>query len=64
MNRFKTLLIFSLIINILLVAILGALVYRLGGIRYFIYRVQSGGLSALYEHRKDLFNQLPDNMEQ
>lgn len=62
MNRFKKLLIPSLLLNIFLFILLIALVYRLGGPRYFIYRVQSGGLSALYEHRKDLFNQLPDLM--
>lgn len=62
MSRLKKLLIFSLIINLILVAAIGALVYRLGGPRYFLYRLKSKGLTALYEHRKDLYNQLPERM--
>lgn len=60
MNRFKKLFLLSLIFNVFLLGLLGGLVYRLGGLRYFIYRVQSKGLSALYEHRKTQFEQLPD----
>ena len=60
MNRFKRLFLLSLISNFLLLSLIGALVYRLGGIRYFMYRVRSGGLAALYEHRKDQFELLQD----
>lgn len=50
----------SLLFNLVLVGMLYYFVQRMGGVRYFIYRIQTQGISALYEHRKILFEELPN----
>lgn len=54
----KYLLIFSLIVNLVLAGALYYLVQRLGGVKFMIHRINSGGLAGLYENRIDLFNHL------
>ena len=55
----KKALIFSLLINLLLVGALGYLVQRLGGLKFMVHRITAGGLAGVYENRKNLFEHLP-----
>ena len=52
-------LIFSLLVNLVLVGALGYLVQRLGGLKFMIHRITAGGLAGVYENRKNLFEHLP-----
>lgn len=54
----KTLLIFSIIVNLVLAGALGYFIQRLGGLKFMMHRIHSGGLAGVYENRKDLFKQL------
>lgn len=58
-KKLKTGLIFSLLINLILLGGLGYLVQRLGGIKFMIHRITAGGLAGVYENRKNLFEHLP-----
>lgn len=58
-KKLKTGLIFSLLINLILLSGLGYLVQRLGGIKFMIHRITAGGLAGVYENRKNLFEHLP-----
>jgi len=59
MNKsFKYLLPLSLILNIILAGGLFYLVQRLGGVKFMLHRINSGGLAGIYENRNDLFNYL------
>ena len=51
-------LLFSLVINLVLAGALFYLVQRLGGVKFMIHRINSGGLAGIYENRTDLFNYL------
>ncbi|MEM6317679.1 MAG: GDSL-type esterase/lipase family protein [Bacteroidota bacterium] len=48
----------SLAVNLVLVAALGYLVHRLGGVKFMWHRIQSGGLAGIYENRNQLLHQL------
>jgi len=54
----KRLLIFSLLVNLILVAGLAYMTHRLGGWKYAIYRLRNSE-AGVYTHRKSLFNLLP-----
>ncbi len=55
----KRFLIFSLIINVLLISGISYSVNRMGGWRYAFYRLRYGE-SGMYAHRKSLFERMPD----
>lgn len=54
----KRLLIFSLLLNLILLAGLAYMTQRLGGWKYAIYRLRNSE-AGVYTHRKSLFEQLP-----
>ena len=49
----------SLLVNLILLGSLGYLVQRLGGLKFMIHRITSGGLAGTYENRQNLFEHLP-----
>lgn len=60
----KKILAISILLNIagLIVGLFA--VNRLGGFAYFMHKIKNGGLSAVYENRKDLFERLPNETEE
>ncbi len=54
----QRLLVFSLLLNSLLVGCIGLMILRLGGWQYAAYRLQNSDAGA-YQHRKSLFETLP-----
>jgi len=58
-KKFKTLLGLSILGNLILAGGLFYLVQRLGGIKFMIHRISSGGLAGVYENRKNLFEYMP-----
>ena len=54
-GKFKLSLIFSLILNLIFLAIFAFAVKRLGGFHYLKYRMWGNTISAQYDHKKSLF---------
>lgn len=55
----KTILLFSILINIVLVAVLGYAVHRLGGPNAILFRIRNGGIAETYQHRTQILENLP-----
>ena len=58
-KKLKNGLLLSLLINLILAGGLFYLVQRLGGIKFMVHRINTGGLVGVYENRKNLFEHLP-----
>lgn len=56
----KKWLIFSVILNISFLIAGVLLVQRLGGFQHLIYKAMNRGLAGVYEHRKNMFELLPE----
>jgi len=54
----KKFLIFSLLGNLLFLILFTLIIKRLGGVKYLKYRINSNSISAQYDHKKNLYQQL------
>lgn len=54
----KKFLAFSVVLNLLLLLALFIMIRSLGGFRYVWFKYQNKGATGVYEHRKDLFEEL------
>lgn len=52
-------LIFSLIINILLISLFAFILTKLGGPRYVYFKMKNRGVAGVYMHRKNIFETFP-----
>ena len=50
----------SLILNIVLIIGILLIISKLGGFRYMYFKMKNRGVAGVYEHRKNLFQQLPN----
>lgn len=55
----KKMLITSVLINIVFIGFFTFLIQALGGLNFLKYRIQNRGLTAEYEHRKTLYENMP-----
>lgn len=53
-------LLISLLLNLFLVVVGLLAVHKLGGFHHLIYKMKNRGLAGTYEHRKNMFELLPD----
>ncbi len=60
-DKMKKFLIFSLLGNVLFLILFGLIIRRLGGVKYLKYRMNSNSISAQYDHKKSLYQQLMSN---
>ena len=59
MRSWKIFFLLSAFFNILLVASIGYITHRLGGLKYMIHRINNRDISGIYEHRKGFLDVLP-----
>lgn len=52
---------FSLLLNLLGLVAAILLIYRLGGWNYVMYRLNNRGITAEYDHRKSMYEHLPED---
>jgi len=57
----KKLLVLSLLINFLFLIGFLLFIHKLGGISYTLYKLKNRGIAGVYEHRKNMYEQLPIN---
>ena len=59
MRSWKIFFLLSIFLNLLLVASIGYITHRLGGLKYMVHRINNRDISGIYEHRKGFLDVLP-----